>query len=158
MSADSSDVQQVSDAIDRIRRLTARIGGRLHERCGLNITQAAALGFIDDGAIRVRDVADSLQQHVSTASRLVDSLVHADLITRTEDPEDRRAVVLQLTPAGRAKLDEVLRFQRDWIGGALAGLDRDERGAFADLTERFAAGAERTFDAAPFGSGPGAAG
>lgn len=141
------DVQQVSDAIDRIRRLTARIGARLHARVGLNITQAAALGFIADGAIRVRDVADDLQQHVSTASRLVDSLVNAGLITRTEDPDDRRAVVLQLTPDGEAKLAEVLAFQREWIEGALADLVPEERTQFADLTSRFASGAERTFDA-----------
>jgi DNA-binding MarR family transcriptional regulator len=147
VTAASSDVRQVSDAIDRIRRLTARIGARLQERVGLTIPQASALGFIEDGAIRVRDVADALQQHVSTASRLVDSLVSAHLITRTEDPEDRRAVVLELTAAGRVKLDDVLTFQREWISSALEQLDATERTAFADLTGRFAAGAERAFDA-----------
>lgn len=140
-----NDVQQVSDAIDRIRRLTARMGARLQAEVGLNVTQATALHFIAEGAIRVRDVADSLQQHVSTASRLVDGLVRDELITRTEDPEDRRAVVLELTDAGVAKLAQVVKFRQAWVGAALSELSAQERRTFAELAERFAAGAEVAF-------------
>lgn len=145
MPAPDSDVQQVSDAIDRIRRLTARMGARLQVEVGLNVAQATALDFIAEGATRVRDVADTLQQHVSTASRLVDGLVRDGLITRTEDPDDRRAVVLELTGAGEARMAQVATFRRGWVGAALSGLSREERRTFAELADRFASGAEATF-------------
>jgi DNA-binding MarR family transcriptional regulator len=54
---------------------------------------------------RVSDVADFLEVSNAAASRAIDRLVQRGLIDRTVSPEDRRAVVLDLTPEGRDLLE-----------------------------------------------------
>ena len=46
----------------------------------------------------------------AAVSRTVDCLVQDGLVTRKEDPEDRRAVVIALTAAGRRKAAEINRY------------------------------------------------
>jgi DNA-binding MarR family transcriptional regulator len=43
-------------------------------------------------------------------SRTVDCLVQDSLVTRKENPDDRRAVVIELTAAGRRKAAEINRY------------------------------------------------
>lgn len=52
------------------------------------------------GPQRVNEIADRLARTPPTTSRLVDGLVQRGLVSRTEDPEDRRARVLELTAKG----------------------------------------------------------
>lgn len=49
----------------------------------------------------VKDVAESLDMSSSAATQLIDPLVHAGLALRTEDPEDRRSVQLELSQQGK---------------------------------------------------------
>lgn len=52
------------------------------------------------GAQRQRQVAELLGISPQQSAVLVDALVERDLVTRTPDPTDRRAVLVELTPAG----------------------------------------------------------
>lgn len=57
------------------------------------------------------DVRDRLVAKVPDATRLIDRLVEAGLVTRTRESEDRRVVTTRITPAGTAllaKLDDVV--------------------------------------------------
>jgi DNA-binding MarR family transcriptional regulator len=77
--------------------------------CGLSVAQCYALEAIgSQGQLTLNEVADALYITPSTASRAVDDLVRKDLVERCQDPTDRRAVCLSLTPQGRA-LYEALR-------------------------------------------------
>jgi DNA-binding MarR family transcriptional regulator len=71
--------------------------------------------------VRVGDLAASLDLERSGASRRASQLVAAGLVERTVDPDDRRAAVLRLGPAGRRALDAV---QSAWLT-ALAGITAD---------------------------------
>ena len=55
--------------------------------------------------LKVTDVADFLGVTNAAASRAIDRLVQRDLVDRSISPEDRRAVVLSLTPLGTELLD-----------------------------------------------------
>jgi DNA-binding MarR family transcriptional regulator len=46
--------------------------------------------------------------HPSNATRAVDRMVGAGLLSRSDDPTDRRNLVLELTPAGQALVDQVM--------------------------------------------------
>jgi DNA-binding MarR family transcriptional regulator len=54
--------------------------------------------------MRVGEVADALGITIGGASKLVDRLVTAELVTRVTDPADRRAARLTLTPLGRRRV------------------------------------------------------
>ncbi|MEU8002378.1 MarR family winged helix-turn-helix transcriptional regulator [Catellatospora sp. NPDC049111] len=75
-----------------------------------NLLQMATLYVLDSGPEpTVRDLAEQLGRSMSVSSRLVEHMVRRDWIERTEDPADRRAKRLRITPAGR---DYLRAFER----------------------------------------------
>lgn len=86
--------------------------------------QAAALAVIGQGARRVNEVADQTQQYQSGASGL-GALVDAGLVSRREDPDDRRAVFLQLTTKGTRVLGQIADSEISTTESILGQLDDD---------------------------------
>ncbi|HEX8156708.1 MAG TPA: MarR family transcriptional regulator [Solirubrobacteraceae bacterium] len=79
------------------------------DKLELTLTQVKALHALADHELTVKDVAEKLGLSLPGASRAVDVLVERELLTRREDPSDRRMKRLGCTPAGRdalARLDE----------------------------------------------------
>jgi DNA-binding MarR family transcriptional regulator len=60
-------------------------------------------------------VANGLGVHPSNATRAVDRLVSAGLLDRSDDPTDRRNLVLTLTAEGQGVVDRVMGLRRDAI-------------------------------------------
>jgi DNA-binding MarR family transcriptional regulator len=68
-----------------------------------------------------------------TMTNRVDRLAEAGLVRREPDPQDRRGVLVILTPAGRARVDAALA---DLVGSEhalLSGLSPADRQTLADL-------------------------
>lgn len=93
------------------------------------------------GASHVSALAQALSLLPSTVSRLSDRLTAAGLITRGVSPVNRRATLLELTPAGRQVLDDLARARTrrlEAVLGTMAEADREalDRGlrAFAAAT------------------------
>jgi DNA-binding MarR family transcriptional regulator len=77
----------------------------------LSLTHLATLYVLrPQEALTVNQVAATLGISVSQASRVIDHLVGHDLVSRTEDPRDRRTKRVSISPRGR----ELLRtFEHD---------------------------------------------
>jgi DNA-binding MarR family transcriptional regulator len=74
----------------------------------LSLPQIAALHLVDQqGRLRLAGLAEPLGLTASATSRLVDGLVQRGLLTRTEDPDDRRNRALTLTDDGAAFLRKI---------------------------------------------------
>ncbi|MEV1200891.1 MarR family winged helix-turn-helix transcriptional regulator [Microbispora rosea] len=71
-----------------------------------------------------------------TMTNRIDRLAAAGLVIRRPDPEDRRGVLVRLTPAGMHRVDaafaDLLRRERE----LLAGLEQHEQQALAALLRR----------------------
>jgi DNA-binding MarR family transcriptional regulator len=67
----------------------------------------------------------------------LDRLEEKGLITRTRSEADGRAVVVTLTPAGRAALDAALPDHLDTERKLLEGLGDDDREQLAGLLRKF---------------------
>ncbi|WP_438039887.1 MarR family winged helix-turn-helix transcriptional regulator [Sorangium sp. So ce128] len=86
-------------------RIIAGLARTLHEE-DFSVAQVAALHLVDHGGpMRVTVLATSLGLSASAGSRLAEGLVQRGLLARQEDPEDRRAKTLALTPLGRRFVD-----------------------------------------------------
>ena len=71
----------------------------------LSLTHLATLYVLrPQEALTVNRVAATLGISVSQASRVIDHLVGHDLVSRTEDPRDRRAKRVAISPTGRQLL------------------------------------------------------
>jgi DNA-binding MarR family transcriptional regulator len=73
----------------------------------------------------------------STVTRQVAPLVDTGLVKRTSHPEDGRAVVLQLSPRGQSRLDEVRSSRRQLMAELTDDWAPEEREAFCSLLTRF---------------------
>ena len=131
-----------------VRRSIRDLHGLLRE-LQLSMPQMGALHFLAaEGAQSVSAIAEHLDLSLAATSHLVDRLVHRDLLTRAEDPHDRRQKRVALAPDGAtlvhgiqrkaaASFDELLaplppelreRFERDALD-VLAALAAHEAAA-----------------------------
>jgi DNA-binding MarR family transcriptional regulator len=82
----------------------------------LNLTLAqlkAVYLVVATGPIRMSALAVQLGTAISTTSGVVDRLVHAGVLARSEDPADRRQVLVAATPTAVRQLEEVSELGRD---------------------------------------------
>jgi DNA-binding MarR family transcriptional regulator len=104
---------------------------------GLTPTQFAALR-------KLAEVGSATQNHLgrllaldpATIQGVVRRLTERGLISRTQDPTDRRMAVLTTTEAGRTVLDRSRLCARRAHEAALAPLSVDERVVFLSLLRR----------------------
>ena len=76
--------------------------------CGLTLAQCHALVEIGRAErVSLVDLADAIGLDTSTMSRTVNNLVTKKKARRELDPNDRRYVTIQLTPAGDAHFREI---------------------------------------------------
>lgn len=91
---------------------------------GMTLAQFRILGRLSEREYRARELAETLEIGAATLTVTADTLEHRGLIERVRGlPDDRRAVVLRLTPAGRA-LFRALRSRA--VGGISHLLERSE--------------------------------
>ena len=74
-------------------------------------------------------LAEMLDIEPITVCRMVDRLQEADLVERRQDPADRRAWRLFLTPKARDLLKLLQPLGKDIVAVALDGITEDERDA-----------------------------
>ena len=93
-------------AIRRILRAADQGGRRLAAATGLTPSQLLVLQEIERrGETTPSAVAASLQFGQATVTNIVDRLTAAGVVTRRRSDRDKRQILLQATPQGRAALD-----------------------------------------------------
>ena len=98
------------------------------------------------GGLNLGAVAAGLGVHPSNATRAVDKLVVAGLLDRRDDPTDRRNLLLELSPEGRALVDRVMDERRVAIAGILERMPVSRRRALVPVLRAFAAAAGEVSD------------
>lgn len=86
--------------------------------------------------IDVRGLAAELGISPSAVSQQVDKLVARGLIQRTDKPEDRRYVVLELTDEGQQAAGEISRASHARVESLLSGLTDEELTDLGRLLDR----------------------
>ena len=106
MSA-APDTGAILDQLGKLVRELTRTSGGADDGQAMTSTQRIALIEIADGGpLRLNDLAARIGTSAPTASRTVDVLDDLGLVVRRPDPDDRRAVRIELTRAGRELVDE----------------------------------------------------
>jgi DNA-binding MarR family transcriptional regulator len=98
-------------------------------------------------------VARLLDIHPSNASRACDRLVQSGLLTRNENPVDRRQLRLELTGTGRRVIQSVMNHRRKQIEQLLARVPAADRTALTPALRALAAAGGETMDRAGLLSG-----
>lgn len=104
----------------------------------LTFTQLRALSVVGRRqSLRVSDLAAELGVGLGAASALVERMARHALVARREDPNDRRSVLLELTPRARRLLDRMERGTTDHFGRLIRRMTPAERDALATTLRAF---------------------
>ena len=87
----------------RLNRLYGKVLGQLDPP--LTFRQHRTLRRVDEGHMSLAALAAFGNLSVPTVSETIDGLVRRGLLSRRENPENRRALLLALTPEGRSAKD-----------------------------------------------------
>lgn len=95
---------------------------------GLSMPQFGILMRLQHGGeCGISDLSEHMETTVAAVSQLVEKLVQADLLARTEDPTDRRAKRVALSPAGQAFIQQGIAERYDWVDQLAVVLSPEER-------------------------------
>jgi len=89
-------------------------------------------------AVSLGELAESAGLHLSTASRMCDRLVGIGLLHRSDDPANRRQLILTLTPEGRRLVTRVMQRRRAALAPLLRQLSTTRRAELVAVLEEFA--------------------
>ncbi|GGV41570.1 MarR family transcriptional regulator [Kitasatospora herbaricolor] len=124
--------------IDGLVRSAFQVMGvltRIGAEHDLSLTQLRVLGIVRDRRPRMSDLAAFLGLDKSTLSGLVDRAERRGLLARTTSPEDKRAVVVQITDAGLDLTQRLYEQMRDTLAPATGRLGAQQRHELAELLE-----------------------
>jgi DNA-binding MarR family transcriptional regulator len=135
LPTDAVDALSVWNLFQQTYLLSFRHLETLTNREGLSHSQAAALGVLAnaDRPLPLSHLARYLTQEAQSTTELADRLERRGLVRRTRDTRDRRLVLLELTPEGRAVYE---RIQPALNGGGeqlFQGLSARDRARLATL-------------------------
>lgn len=125
--------------IDRLMRL---IHAELHPRAPeFDLHNVGPIGGMlliaigESEPVDVGTIVHALGRDKSQVSRLVQSMERKGLIQRTQNAEDARVSILQLTSDGRAQVTGITEALTDIVDGLFAPLNPEERTQFQALLD-----------------------
>ena len=112
-------------------RLSAGLAQHYREEFGISVAEWRVLVHVADaGSVSIRDIHKRVNLEKSKASRAASRLEAAGYLTKKTNETDRRLIVLTLTKAGRALMEQLTGIALDYqrrlnalLAPDLAGLD-----------------------------------
>ena len=162
MNAEASGIPDaVVDALLRASRALTEITARCLSSVNEEVTLAqfrTLQALSTHGAQTVTALAERLDVHASTMTRMCSRLVTRDLVARTPSAVDRREVVIELSGTGNEVVTDVMQNRRSEFDVIVQRLSVDEQRAVVDALDAFsdAAGSEKGPTIAAIHGGTGA--
>ena len=117
-------IDRVMVALDAFQREIAALHAPELTELTLTLAQVKAIYLVaSTGPMRMSDLAAQMGTAASTASGLVDRLVQMGLLDRSEDPANRRQVLVRATPAALDQLQAMNELNRDRLRQLLGRLN-----------------------------------
>ena len=134
----------------RLARIWRRRVDQALAEHGLSEAMAHPLRMLSRAGKGMRQgiLADELGVEGPSLVRIIDLLAAEGLVERQEDPTDRRAKVLQITPRGEAKVEEILKVMRKVRVERYRGIPADDLATTYDVLRRIEGTALRSLEAA----------
>ena len=136
-----TDADAETDAVLTASRLLVAVWAGSIAGVSESITwaQCRLLGVLStNGAVNLAMVAEQLGVNPSTATRMIDRLIAAGLVSREVSPVSRREVVVTLTDTGAAVVRQVTQRRRREIARIVARMPDRHRQGLVDALEAFA--------------------
>jgi len=124
------------DVVPMVRgNIVAHIHKEVTDKQWISPGQMRIMYLIDGGEGTTSGLAARQRVSVPTVSRQVDCLVSKGLLVRHRDENDRRIMLLELTPNGKQLLDTLTENTRQWLGQTIEALNEREIEEISDVLE-----------------------
>ena len=133
--------QPLREWMDVFMHRSMRGWNQFAKSTGLSMPQFSILMQLHyKGPCGMSEISERFDVTAAAASQLVDKLVQARYIERTEDPNDRRAKLLKLSTKGAKLVDDGIQERYRWMDELAGKLNAAERETVAEalilLTEK----------------------
>jgi DNA-binding MarR family transcriptional regulator len=122
-----------ADVVAGLRGVIGKLSRRLNASAtgeGLTPSQASALGIIVvRGPLSLTELAELEGLHPTMVSRIVGKLDELGLIRRVQNPQDLRAALVEITPAGRSMSERIRDERNKVVSACLDRLPESDRSA-----------------------------
>ena len=109
---------------------------RFAKSTGLSMPQFSLMTqMYHRGACGMSGISERFEITPAAASQMVDKLVQSGYIVREEDPTDRRAKTLNLTPKGRQLIDAGNEERYRWVDELAGKLNAEERAQIVEALD-----------------------
>ncbi len=88
------------------------------------------------GACDMRRMAQALSVSFPTATGMIDRLVKSGLVKREHGLDDRRKVIVTITPKGRRITQDIFKRKRQALIQMFSGLSVEERRRYLEILEK----------------------
>jgi DNA-binding MarR family transcriptional regulator len=143
--ADDQTLQQLEHEmtvlVRRIRRVIAERARMLHPELS-PVAYSMLMALNDSGPQRASDLVEIFSVDKGAVSRQVQALLELDLIQRTPDPDDRRAMILAISEEGHRRLANISADRRRELSRRLEDWDEQDLSAFVRSLTRYNAALE----------------
>lgn len=120
-------IQQVVELQRKVNRVLRRQTPDAWMELSLTLAQLKSLFFIsNEGNTNVRKLAAALSVTSANVTGIVDRLVEQGLVSRAENPEDRRMLLLQVTDKAQALITDLRERQTSRLSEILDYMSPDE--------------------------------
>ncbi|HET7398781.1 MAG TPA: MarR family transcriptional regulator [Intrasporangium sp.] len=111
-----------------LRLACMRISRRVRFESDRELTpsQFSVLARLEQAPLTNRELADIERVSAPSMIRTTSGLVTDGYVARSDDPKDRRQVILSLTPEGRRALGRIRRHRDEWMLTRFEHLSEDE--------------------------------
>jgi len=128
-----SPQQTIREWMDVFMHRSMRGWTRFAKSTGLSMPQFSILMQLHHkGACGMSEISERFDISNAAASQLVEKLVHAGYLERAEDPSDRRAKLLKLSPSGAKLVEEGINERYRWMDELTKNLSAEERAKVAE--------------------------
>ncbi len=146
MTDSPGELDTVVDAVlGSSRALVALSARSIAGANGVTLPQYRMLVVLSDGPSNLSGLAAALDVAPSTAVRMVDRLVTAELVERSVPPENRRETRLTLSRGGRGVVRRVTARRRRDLRTVVEQVPPERRADLADAMAAFAEAAEQAW-------------
>ena len=115
--------------------IEGRIRARLRDRFATTLPRFDLMAQLErhPAGLRMGELSQRLMVTGGSVTGITDQLVAEGLVVREDNPADRRAYIVKLTPEGRRAFKKMADAHRQWIVELFGGISEEQRGELHEL-------------------------
>ncbi len=138
--------QRTLNAFIKLMRATESLNSRLNKHLSdadLTVSQFGTLeALLHLGPLNQRTIGEKLLKSGGNVTMVIDNLERCGHVKRKKDPNDRRAVLIHLTPKGKSFIEDFFPKHLEKIKEEFSVFSEEEKEKLADLCKKLGTQAE----------------